>query len=91
MDALCNTRTIKRHLNNEKTKHKKRIHRPMLTMKHKEKRLEYTHQYQTMSAKEWRRVVFSDEKKFNFDGPDGTQKIFQMRITQQGIVEEDLL
>ena len=63
----------------------------MLTMKHKEKRLEYTHQYQTMSAKEWRRVVFSDEKKFNFDGPDGTQKIFQMRITQQGIVEEDLL
>ena len=33
------TRTIWRHLNNEKIKHKKRLHRPRLTMKYKEKRL----------------------------------------------------
>ena len=43
-------------------------------MKHKEKQLEYTRQYQTMSAKERRKVVFSDENKFNLDGPDGFQK-----------------
>ena len=61
MDATCSTRTIRRHLNNEKIKHKKRIHRPRLTMKYKEKRLEYAHQYQTMSAKEWRKVL-TDEK-----------------------------
>ena len=36
----CSTRTIGRHLNEEKIKHK-RIHRPRLTTKHKEKRLEY--------------------------------------------------
>ena len=52
MDAPCRTKTIRRHLNNEKIIHKKRIHRPSLTMKHKEKRLEYARQYQTMSAKE---------------------------------------
>ena len=42
-NAPCSTRTIRRHLNNEKIKHKKRIHRPSLTMKHKDKRLEYAH------------------------------------------------
>ena len=60
------------------------------------KRPEYAHQYQTMSAKEWRKVVFSDEKKFNSDGSDGIQKYwhaknFLKRFTQQGTVEEDLL
>ena len=43
-------------------------------MKYKEKRSEYARQYQTMSAKEWRKIVFLDEKKFNFDGPDCFQK-----------------
>ncbi len=39
VDASCIIRTIRKHLNNKKIKHKKRIHRPRLTMKHKEKRL----------------------------------------------------
>ena len=65
-------------------------------MKYKEKLLEYAHQYQTMSAKGWRKGVYLDEKKFNLDHLDGFQKywhakIFQKRITQLGIMEEDLL
>ena len=40
-------------------------------MNHKEKQLEYAGLYQNMSAKEWRKVVFLDEKKFNLDGPCG--------------------
>ena len=45
LSSLCNTRSIKRHLNLGIIKHKKRIHRPMLSMKHKKKRLEYVRQY----------------------------------------------
>ena len=36
-------------------------------MKHKEKRLEYAGQYQTIFAQEWWKVVFSDEKEFNLE------------------------
>ena len=43
-------------------------------MKHKEKQLNYARQYQTMSVKEWRNVVFLDEKKFNLDSPDGFKR-----------------
>ena len=79
VDAPCSTWTIRRYLNNEKIKHKKRIHCPPLTMKHKEKWLKYVHQYQTMSAKEWQKVVFSNEKKFNLDGSDGFQKYWHAK------------
>ena len=48
--------------------------RPRLTMKQKEKRLKYARQYLTMSAKELRKVIFSDGKKFNLVGPDDFQK-----------------
>ena len=74
VDAPCRTKRIRWHLNNDKIKHKKKINRSRLTMKHKEKWLEYARQYQIISAKEWRKIVFSDEKKFNLDSPDGFQK-----------------
>ena len=49
-------------------------------MKHKEERLEYVCRYQTMFAKEWWKVVSSDQKKFNLDDPDGCQKNRQAKI-----------
>ena len=48
-------------------------------MKHKEKRLEYARQYQTMTAKEWWKIVFSDENKFNSNGLDCFQKYWHAK------------
>ena len=56
-------------------------------MVHKEKRLEYARQYQTMSAKKRRKVVLLDVKKFNLDSPDG----FQMFWHEKNFSRRELL
>lgn len=51
-------------------KHKKKKRSPALLTRHKEARMKWAKSHMTWN-KEWQKVVWSDEKKFNLDGPDG--------------------
>ena len=51
-------------------KWKKMKSKPALTNRHKVARLDFAKQHMSWSEN-WNKVVFSDKKKFNLDGPDG--------------------
>jgi len=66
-----NVRNVQRFLKASKHLKRQKIKRkPALTNAHKAHRLQIAKNRMAWQ-KEWRRVIFSDEKKFNLDGPDG--------------------
>ena len=63
--------TVYRHLKAEKhIQYGKIVAEDRLTKTHLMKRLKWAEKYQTFD-KEWQNIIFSDEKKWNIDGPDG--------------------
>lgn len=51
--------------------HRKMKSVPYITSRNKTNRLEWAMENMKYKQEEWRNVIFSDEKKFNLDGPDG--------------------
>ena len=71
LDLNYSARTVRRVLQNAKqVRYGKLKSRPPLTKTQKRLRMEFAKKYISMGDK-WNDVVFSDEKKFNLDGPDG--------------------
>lgn len=57
---------------NPNIQYQQRVKTPKLLPRHKAARLEFAEQH-AFWLDEWKSVIFSDEKKFNLDGPDGCQ------------------
>ena len=74
LELTVTPRRVRQILNNsEHFEYKKRKTSHALTKVHKKKREEWVKEKVQWKHDDWAKVVFSDEKKFNLDGPDGFQ------------------
>lgn len=70
LNVQASLRTVQRVLSSsDHLKYQKIQIKPPLTEAHKAARLGFCNKYLTWTN-DWRKVIFSDEKKFNLDGPD---------------------
>lgn len=51
--------------------------KPFLSKQHKMRRLDFAKKYVSMPIKYWKRVLWSDESKFNLKTSDGAQKVWR--------------
>jgi transposase len=59
----------------------KKVKKPFLSMKHKEKRLIWAKTHQHWTVDDWKRVIFSDETKINLWNSDGIQYCLRKKDT----------
>lgn len=70
--TACPT-TIRKALKYCRFKARKMIKKPLLQKRHRQARLNFAYRHRNWTTEDWKRVIWSDETKINFIGPDGKQ------------------
>ena len=71
---------------NKNLKYSKDKKKPMLKPKDLKARLAFAHKYLEWTD-EWKQVLFSDEKKFTLDGPDGSRCSWKDKRAEKKVAE----
>lgn len=75
-NVCTHVRNVQRVIQNSKHIVRRKLKRkPVLSARHQAARLKFAQEHMSW-VKKWKRVIYSDEKKFNLDGPDGFSYYF---------------
>ena len=82
MDLKISKSSVHRAIQESGCKKKKLQNKPILNQTHKSKRLDFARK-SLIQSMNWREVIFSDEKRWNLDGPDGNESFFGLMKDDQ--------
>ena len=84
-DKPVSVSTVKRRLNDAGLKGCLAVKKPLLKAIHKKKRLAWARQHQNWTAADWRKVLWSDESKFEIFG--SKRRVFVRRFPNERVAE----
>ena len=67
--------TVRRHLDDAGLYSYSAAKKPFKSEKNRKARLEFAKAHRNWTVEQWRRIVWSDESKFNLKGSDGKQNV----------------
>lgn len=74
--------TVRRILKTNGLKSRSKLKKPELTKNHVKERLRFARFYKNYDIIYWKKIIFSDESKFNLHGADGNRRVWCMDGTQ---------
>lgn len=80
-DTIVHPRTIQRSLNNNGFRSRTPRKKPLISEKNRKLRLEFAQQHLDKGLDFWKRVLFTDESKYNIFGSDGRAKVWRKANT----------
>jgi transposase len=80
--------TVRRVLRKHSFKAVVKKKKPLLTARHKQKRLAFANKYREWTVEDWKRVIWSDETKINRMGSDGRQYVWKQK--GEGLIEREV-